>query len=85
MSYAIRNDRQGWRAVNGPDDIGPDEYFSEAQPDPIQPDLQIEINAKALAYLAETDWYIIRQQETGESIPEEVMSRRAAARKAVVR
>ena len=29
MSYAIRNDKQGWRAVNGPDDIGPDEYYNE--------------------------------------------------------
>lgn len=29
MSYAIRNDKQGWRAVGGPDDVGPDEYFSE--------------------------------------------------------
>lgn len=29
MSYAIRNDKQGWRAVNGPDDVGPDEYYSE--------------------------------------------------------
>lgn len=29
MSYAIRNDGQGWRAVNGPGDVGPDEYYSE--------------------------------------------------------
>ena len=29
MSYAIRNDLQGWRSVDGPDDVGPDEYFSE--------------------------------------------------------
>lgn len=29
MGYAVRNDRQGWRAVDGSDDIGPDEYFSE--------------------------------------------------------
>lgn len=29
MSYAIRNDGQGFRAVEGPEDIGPDEYFSE--------------------------------------------------------
>lgn len=29
MNYAIRNDKQGWRAVSGPDDIGPDEYYSE--------------------------------------------------------
>lgn len=37
MSYAIRNDRQGWRAVNGPDDVGADEYFSET-PIEIAPD-----------------------------------------------
>lgn len=29
MSYAIRKDDQGWRAVNGPDDVGLDEYYSE--------------------------------------------------------
>lgn len=29
MGYAIRNDQQGWRSVDGPDDVGPDEYFSE--------------------------------------------------------
>lgn len=34
MSYAIRNDGQGWRAVNGPDDVGPDETYSETQPIP---------------------------------------------------
>ena len=32
MSYAIRNDGKGWRAVGGPEDIGPDETYSEAQP-----------------------------------------------------
>lgn len=37
MSYAIRNDRQGWRAANGPDDVGADEYFSET-PIEIVPD-----------------------------------------------
>ena len=29
MSYAIRNDKQGWRAVNVLDDVGPDEYYNE--------------------------------------------------------
>lgn len=29
MSYAIRNDKKGFRAVGGPDDVGPDEYYSE--------------------------------------------------------
>lgn len=34
MSYAIRKDEQGWRAVNGPGDVGPDETFSETIPTP---------------------------------------------------
>ncbi|MWK54699.1 hypothetical protein GO594_01795 [Pseudomonas otitidis] len=29
MSYAVRNDRRGLRAVNGPEDVGPGEFFSE--------------------------------------------------------
>lgn len=33
MSYAIRNDGQGWRSVNGQEDVGPDETFSQSQPD----------------------------------------------------
>lgn len=32
MSYAIRKDGLGWRAVNGPDDCGADETYSESQP-----------------------------------------------------
>lgn len=38
MSYAIRKDGQGWRAVNGIEDIGPDENFAEEKPTPGQPD-----------------------------------------------
>jgi hypothetical protein len=34
MSYAIRKDGQGWRAVNGPEDIGADETFSDTIPVP---------------------------------------------------
>lgn len=34
--YAVRNDGQGWYAVNGPDDIGPDEWYTEeTPPDPV--------------------------------------------------
>lgn len=36
MSYAIRKDGQGWRAVNGSEDVGADEDFSESQPVPIE-------------------------------------------------
>lgn len=32
MSYAIRTDGLGWRAVSGPDDVGPDEAYSDIQP-----------------------------------------------------
>lgn len=36
MSYAVRNDGQGWRAVSGPDDVGLDEWHSTDQPpDPV--------------------------------------------------
>lgn len=36
MSYAVRNDGQGWRAVSGPKDVGTDEWYSEEQPpDPV--------------------------------------------------
>lgn len=36
MSYAVRNDGQGWRAASGPEDIGVDEWYTEeTPPDPI--------------------------------------------------
>lgn len=34
MSYAIRNDGQGWRAVNGPEDVEQEETYSDMQPLP---------------------------------------------------
>lgn len=30
MSFAIRNDQRGWRAVNSVDDVGDDEYYSDS-------------------------------------------------------
>lgn len=32
MSYAVKNDGSGWRAVVGPNECGPDETWQEAQP-----------------------------------------------------
>jgi|GEM_PF-3097718 len=32
MSYAVRKDGRGWRAVNGPDDVGVDEVFRDSPP-----------------------------------------------------
>lgn len=37
MGYAVRNDGKGWRSVGGPEGVGGDETFSEAQPAPIAP------------------------------------------------
>lgn len=83
--YAIRNDLQGWRGVDGPDDVGEGEHYSKDQPAIVSPSAQDIANAKALAYLSDTDWYVIRHQETGDAIPADVLSRRVAAREAVVR
>jgi hypothetical protein len=38
--------------------------------------------AEALAYLAETDWFVTRLAETGKPVPDDVAARRATARKA---
>lgn len=42
--------------------------------------LQAEINAEAKAYLASTDWYVVRQAETGIAVPADVVEARAEAR-----
>jgi hypothetical protein len=41
---------------------------------------QAQINAEALKYLADTDWYVTRFAETGVAIPAEITAERAAAR-----
>jgi len=40
-----------------------------------------QITTQAETYLAATDWYLIRQTETGKPAPDAVKERRAAARK----
>lgn len=45
---------------------------------------QEKININALNYLSSTDWYIIREQETGEPTPQEIKDERAAARLRIV-
>lgn len=37
---------------------------------------------EARRYLAETDWLVTRQMETGKAIPDDVAEKRAEARKA---
>lgn len=46
---------------------------------------QERINAEALAYLASTDWYVIREMEGGVTCPSEIKTARADARVRIVR
>ena len=46
---------------------------------------QAEINAEALRYLAETDWYVIRASEGGKAVPKTILTKRKKARLAVKR
>ena len=45
---------------------------------------QILINMRARAYLNSTDWYVIRLNETGTPIPEDIVQKRKAARDSII-
>lgn len=64
--------------------LTPEEVEAHLNPAPTPEQEQERINAEARAYLASTDWYVIRMQETGEPVPEDVLAERAAARARVV-
>lgn len=49
--------------------------LSEAQENKID-----AIKERANSVLSETDWYVVREQETGESIPQSVIDHRAKVR-----
>jgi len=43
-------------------------------------DPQLAINETAQAYLASTDWMVLRQADSGEAMPNNIKDARAAAR-----
>jgi hypothetical protein len=45
---------------------------------------QAAINAEHRAYLAETDWYVVRMQETGKDIPDDIKAKRDEARNSII-
>ena len=53
-------------------------------PPPTAEELQAQANADVRAYLASTDWYVVRKAETGTEIPADILAKRQAARDAVV-
>jgi len=58
--------------------------FLADPPSPTAEQIQAQVNAEARAYLLQTDWYVIRLQETGEVIPDNILQSRAEARSRVV-
>ena len=44
---------------------------------------RLEESEKALKFLANTDWYVVRLAETGTPIPEDILAARAAAREKI--
>lgn len=58
-------------------------YLAEPQP-PTPQEIQERKNREARAYLASTDWYVVRFAETGRPIPDEVREAREAARDSIV-
>lgn len=53
-------------------------------PAPTPEQLQQQTNTQARAYLASTDWYVIRLQENGTPIPQDILDARQAARDSVI-
>ena len=47
---------------------------------PSATELQSQANATAQAYLASTDWMVLRQADSGEVMPNNIKDARAAAR-----
>jgi hypothetical protein len=44
---------------------------------------QFKVNAEARAYLASTDWYVIRFQEIAVAVPADIANARQAARDSI--
>ena len=58
--------------------------FLADPPAPTEEELQVIRNQEARAYLNSTDWYVIRNQETGVAIPEEIAIKRQEAREQII-
>jgi hypothetical protein len=53
-------------------------------PPPTAEKIQAKANADSRAYLASTDWYVVRFAETGVEIPSDILAARQAARESIV-
>lgn len=69
---------EGWRITNI---IAPSIEYLYGLIDTVSPSIaQEQLNIESKAYLAETDWYIIREFETGKPCPTDIKSKREQMR-----
>ena len=79
-----------------PADYSPELYDIEYLPKPpyvvyerksdvvVAQERQLKINAESLAYLASTDWYVVRQVEVGVPVTQDILDARQSARDSIV-
>lgn len=82
--YAYEDDGSQDHLIGDKVAMTADEVEAHLNPPKTPEQIQSEANAEARAYLASTDWYVIRMQETGVAIPQEVLDKRAEARDSIV-
>lgn len=81
MSYAVRNDGLGWRAVNGPQDIDPaTETFADTQPVVVGPTANQLLRGASQVALDAADITMIRCVENSVSVPASWATYRKALR-----
>jgi len=61
------------------------EYLPQSEKDAYKAqELREQTNLEARSYLSSTDWYVTRNVETGEPVPQDVLVKRAEARLKVI-
>lgn len=69
MGYAIRNDGQGWRAVNSAAECAAHEIYSDTQPAPVAANPRVLLQRQARAALEVTDRVAHRCYKAGVPFP----------------
>ena len=79
--FEVQGEAQAWLDIQEANQsFGPKEEYEVVISDISQEIEQEKTNQEALAYLASTDWMVIRELDSGEPCPAEVKALRAAAR-----
>jgi len=88
MTYKVIRNAQGEAICFGPNEDFYQPIVKDGEtlnieadvPQPSAAELQSQANATARAYLASTDWMVLRQADSGEVMPNNIKDARAAAR-----